>query len=405
MAGTSSGRPRRGDTAATYQRRRLLAGAVVLVLLVVIGLAFWDGEDANVADAPRDPDDVLARQREEKPVRFTVSVSGDLLIHSPVYERALAIGGGRQYDFTPMFTQVRPYVKGVDLAVCHVETPMTPGPPQGFPIFNTPPALAKAIATTGWEACSTAANHSLDLGQEGVVETIEALDRAGVRHTGTYASKKASRKPLILGVKGVRLAYLSYTTDTNGVPLPEPWSVNLAESPKVIVAAARRAREKGADAVFVNVHWGIDQTPEFVGQPSARQRAFVKPLVASPAITTVVGQGPHVVQSIDRIDRKYVVFSEGNLISNQGPAAGLAAASQDGLIGLLDLVVDGNGARVERVRYVPVWVQQPDYTVLPVGPALEAGDADAGALRASYQRTVDVAGRGKGIEPDPPKLP
>jgi poly-gamma-glutamate capsule biosynthesis protein CapA/YwtB (metallophosphatase superfamily) len=405
MAGTPPGRPGRGDTPAIYQRRRLLAGAVVLVLLVVIGLAFWDGEDANVADAPRDPDEVLARQREEKPVRFTVSVSGDLLIHSPVFERALAIGGGTRYDFTPMFGQVRPYVKGVDLAFCHVETSMGPGPPQGYPIFNTPPELAQAIARTGWEACSTASNHSIDQGQEGIDGTIEALDRAGVKHTGTYASRKASRMPLILGVKGVRVGYLSYTTDTNGVPLPQPWSVNLAENPKVIVAAARRARKDGADAVIVNVHWGIDQTPEFVGEPSSKQRAFVKPLVDARSITAIVGQGPHVVQSIDRIDRKYLVFSEGNLVSNQGAAVGLAAASQDGLIGLLDLVVDGNGAHVKRVRYVPTWVQQPDYTVLPVGPALEAGDADAGALRASYQRTVDVAGRGNGIEPVPPKLP
>jgi hypothetical protein len=99
------------------------------------------------------------------------------------------------------------------------------------------------------------------------------------------------------------------------------------------------------------------------------------------------------------------VFSEGNLVSNQGPDAGLAAESQDGLIGLLTVVVDGDGARIERVRYVPTWVQHPDYSVLPVGPALEAGEADAASLRASYQRTVGTAGRGHGIEPDPPKLP
>ena len=164
MAGTSPGRPGRGDTPAIYQRRRLLAGAVVLVLLVVIGLAFWDGEDANVADAPRDPDEVLARQREEKPVRFTVSVSGDLLIHSPVFERALAIGGGRRYDFTPMFGQVRPYVKGVDLAFCHVETSMGPGPPAGLPDLQHAARAGQAIARTGWEACSTASNHAIDHG-------------------------------------------------------------------------------------------------------------------------------------------------------------------------------------------------------------------------------------------------
>ena len=226
-----------------------------------------------------------------------------------------------------------------------------------------------------------------------------------MKHTGSYASAKASGKPLILGVKGVRVAYLAYTTDTNGIPVPQPWSLNVAEEPGRIIEDARAARKRGADAVIVNIHWGIDMTPEYVGEPSSKQRAFVKPLAAASEITAIVGQGPHVVQAIDRVSGKYVVFSEGNLVSNQGTDSGLAAQSQDGLIALLDIVVDGDGGRVEGIRYVPTWVQHPDYSVLPVGPALDGGEADAGALRASYQRTVDVAGRGSGIEPDPAKLP
>jgi len=400
----SPGQGRRGESLATYQRRRLVAvvGLVAVLAVLIVGLVDGGGESA---DAPDTPQEVLSRERAEQPVRFTLSVSGDLLIHSPVYERALSLGAGGRYDFAPLFEQVRPYVQGADVAVCHVETPMTPGPPSGFPIFNTPPELARGIAQTGWEACSTASNHSLDGGQEGIDATLETLDKAGVKHTGSYASAKASEKPLILGVKGVRLAYLAYTTDTNGIPLPNPWSLNLAENPERIVEDARAARRRGADVVIVNMHWGIDMTPEYVGDPSPKQRDFVKPLVAAPEITAVVGQGPHVVQSIERVDRKYVVFSEGNLVSNQGADSGLADASQDGLIGLLDIVVDGGPARVERVRYVPTWVQHPDYTVLPVGPALERGEADAGALRASYERTVDVAGKGNGIDPEPAKLP
>src|SRR5918995_3298212 len=400
----SPGPGRRGQSHATYQRRRIVAGAIGLAVLVVVVIGFVDG-GGIVTDAPQSADEVIERHRERNPVRFTVSVSGDLLIHSPVYERARALGGGDGYDFAPMFKPVRPYVRGADLAFCHVEVPMTPAPPASFPIFNTPPELAEAIAKTGWEACSTASNHSLDQGQEGIDETLKALDRAGVEHTGSYASKNESGKILMLGVKGVRVAYLAYTTDTNGIPLPEPWSLDVTENPDAVIADARRARKQGADAVIVNMHWGIDMTPEYVGEPSAKQRAFVNELARAPEIPAVVGQGPHVVQSIDRRQGKYAVFSEGNLVSNQGSDAGLAAASQDGLIGLLDLVVDGDGARVRRVRYVPTWVQHPDYTVLPVGQALEEGEADPASLRASYERTVDVAGRGSGIGPEPAKLP
>jgi poly-gamma-glutamate capsule biosynthesis protein CapA/YwtB (metallophosphatase superfamily) len=404
MAGSPPGRHRHGASPAIYQRRRIFAAAALIAVVGVLLVGILDG-GGELTDSPETPEEVLSRQREESPVRFTLSVSGDLLIHEPVYARAASLGGGQGYDFAPLFNRVRPYIKGADLAVCHVETPMGAGPPAGFPIFNTPPELAKAIAQTGWEACDTASNHSLDQGQEGIDTTLAALNRAGVEHTGSYASKEAARKILMLGVKGVRIAYLAYTTDTNGIPPPQPWSLDVVEKPQRILADARAARKRGADAVIVNVHWGIDLTPEYVGEPSSDQRAFVKPLLRSRSITAVVGQGPHVVQAIDRSEGKYTVFSEGNLVSNQGLDSGLAVESQDGLIALLDLVVDGDGARVRRIRYVPTWVQHSDYTVLPVGPALRSGEADAATLRASYERTVETAGRGRGIEPEPAKLP
>src|SRR5207302_9308973 len=96
------------------------------------------------------------RRGESRSVQLVIEASGDLLIHSAVFDRARVLGGGRHYDFAPMFTQIKPYIQGADLALCHVETPMTPAPPTGYPTFNTPPALATAIRQTGWRACSTA---------------------------------------------------------------------------------------------------------------------------------------------------------------------------------------------------------------------------------------------------------
>ena len=106
----------------------------------------------------------LHRRSESPVVQFVVESSGDLLIHSPVWERALVLGGGRHYNFAPLLARIKPYVRRADLALCHVGTPMTPASPTSYPVFNTPPELATAIRQTGWRACSTASNHTLDQG-------------------------------------------------------------------------------------------------------------------------------------------------------------------------------------------------------------------------------------------------
>src|SRR3954454_22863830 len=181
----------------------------------------------------------------ERPVRLTVAASGDLLIHTPVAQRALALGGGRRYAFAPLFAHVRPVIAGADLALCHMETPLVPGPVQGYPVFHTPPDLARSVKRVGWDACSTASNHSLDAGQPGIDSTLRALRRAGVKATGTSRSARARLRTTMLRVRGVRLALLSYTAVTNGQAVPHPWSVNRAE-PGPILRDARRARRGGA---------------------------------------------------------------------------------------------------------------------------------------------------------------
>jgi poly-gamma-glutamate synthesis protein (capsule biosynthesis protein) len=209
---------------------------------------------------------------------------------------------------------------------------------------------------------------------------------------------------VIKDVRGVKVAFLAYTTDTNGIPVPHPWSVNIASANRVL-ADAKRARRMGANAVIVNLHWGGEILPEYQVEPSPGELNLVKTLLASPRITAIVGQGPHAVQPIEHLDGKFAVFSEGNLISNQSPEAGLPASSQDGMVVLLECVAAGQRVRVSGVRYVPVYVNHPDFTVLPVGDGLKNGLGDPVALRASYERTLGVVGSSKHIRPVPPKLP
>src|SRR4051794_4152547 len=312
--------------------------------------------------------------------RLTVSASGDLLIHSPVWQRALAYGGGRRYRFGPMLRAIRPVIAGADLSLCHLETPLTHGAPRGYPSFRTPAALAAAIHATGWDACSTASNHTLDAGQSGVNTTLRALDRAHVRHAGSYRSRRGSRRPVILRAKGVKIAFLAYTSLTNGQRIPHPWTLNLARSSRII-GDARNARRAGADAVIVNIHWGAEDRHA----PSGAQLSLARALTRSKAIPAVVGQHVHVVQPIRWINGKPVVFGEGNLLSNQS-AACCPLGSQDGLIALLDLRVAASGVRAVRVRYLPTYVRHPDFTVLH-------------ARGASRARTIGVVGRTRRVVP------
>lgn len=350
--------------------------------------SFTEAAGESSASAPEEPE----------PVRFSVAATGDFLIHSPVFAVALENGGGDRYDFSPMFDQIRPYIEDADLGICHMETPMSDAEPLGYPVFNTPPDLAKAISGTGWDVCSTASNHTLDQGQEGIDQTNRTLDREGIAHAGSYSSRAASEEPTIVDVEGVEVAFLAYTEMTNGVPLPKPWSVNLAKADEILDDAAA-AREQGAQVVIVNLHAG----DEYVAEPSRTQEKLADRLTKSDDVTAVIGQHVHIVQPTERVNDKIVVYGEGNLVSNQSIAC-CPEASQDGIVALLDFVVDGEEARVERARYVPVYVQHPDYTVLPVGNALEDGTGDAAALEASYERTVDVVGK-RPAKPEPARLP
>jgi hypothetical protein len=347
------------------------------------------GTRAKAVASPTPPH----RPSQPSSVQLVVEASGDLLIHAAVFKRALVLGGGRHYNFAPMFAEIKPYIQGADLPLCHVETPMTPAPPTGYPTFNTPPELATAIRQTGWRACSTAATHTLDQGQRGVDDTIRALDRAGVLHTGSFSSAAAQRTPLIMTVKGVRVAFLAYTELTNGIPSPHPWSVNRANAAQIL-ADAHRARVDGAKVVIVNLHWG----DEDVTQPSSFQLALASRLTRSPDITAIVGQHVHIVQPIRMINGKLVVFGEGNLISNQTSAC-CPTAAQDGMIVLLTITSDSHGARVSFIHYVPIWVRHPDFVVLPAGLAWRTDRADAAALRASYERTVAGGGGGPPVPP------
>ena len=207
------------------------------------------------------------------------------------------------------------------------------------------------------DACSTASNHALDGGREGVNATLRELIGKEFATPGlTAPGGPLARR---LDVKGVRLAFLAYTERIEGAPQPlDPWSLAIADADRVI-ADARAARRSGAGVVVVSLHWG----DEYRHQPSRSQRRLAAELTRSGAVDAIVGQHVHVVQPIPRVNGKPVVYGEGNLLSNQTSSC-CPTASQDGLIALLDVQAGPGAVKVEWVGYVPTWVRHPSFEVV-----------------------------------------
>lgn len=402
-------------SADVYRRRRLAAMAVVSVIIIA-GFAFAGsrggddsgGDDVAVGGSQSTQTTKPGAATTTRPRRVVnMMFTGDILVHGAVYNQAQTYGtkSGKAYDFKPMFDKVRPVISSADVAICHQETPLSADNKQlsGFPVFSTPHEIAEALLDAGYDGCSTASNHSFDRNVQGITDTTTVFDRVGLKQSGMARTPDENARATVYTANGVNVAHLAYTYGLNGYVLPadKQWLVRLIakdrDSPtdqpyasQYILADAKAARAAGAELVVISIQWGA----EYQSKPTPSQVALATELLASPDIDLVVGHHVHVIQPIDRIGEKYVVFGVGNFLSNQSPNAdaSLPAASQDGVIVDVTFTETAvNGAfKTTNVGYTPTWVDRSGYVITPVVAGLRDAATPAAtktALQQSWQRT------------------
>jgi poly-gamma-glutamate capsule biosynthesis protein CapA/YwtB (metallophosphatase superfamily) len=306
-------------------------------------------------DTPLDPQSAAApAPQATQHRRVTVVMSGDLLWHNLVWESAhqdaVRRGLHQRYDFDPMFAAMKPVVQGADLAICHEEVPFASDDEHlsNYPVFAAPPEIARWIGSMGWDACTTDSNHSIDQGYDGLVRTADLLERAGVRHVGTFRTPTERRKPVILTTRqGVRVGIVGGTYSLNGFTLPadKRWAVSMWDA-RNLIAQARAAKAAGADIVLVQYHGG----DEYSRLPNAQQVALVRRLTASPAVDLVFAEHAHVVQPITRVNGKWVVYGMGNMVAQSDPRYPRA---YEGITVQFTFREARHGFRVSRAEYIP----------------------------------------------------
>jgi poly-gamma-glutamate synthesis protein (capsule biosynthesis protein) len=246
-----------------------------------------------------------------------------------------------------------------------------------------------ALKQIGYDSCTTASNHTLDDGPTGVRRTLDELDAAGLKHTGSARSAAEAARPLIMTTKNhVKIAQLAYSFGFNGLhrPAGKAWLANKIDIPEIL-AAAHRAKRAGADIVVLSMHWGT----EYDHLATQTQRAQAERLLASPDIDLILGDHAHVVQPMQRLHGKWVIYCMGNQIARH---ADPVTASREGVLPVFTFTEVSPGKfRVTSTRAVPIWMQLSPKLRLVNLPAALADPSTSAATKRRY-RSIEHQIRG-----------
>ena len=121
-----------------------------------------------------------------KPENTTINITaiGDIMCQNTQYKDAYD-SSNDTYDFSYVFSEIKSRFEDSDLTIGNLETTLAGEERKysGYPTFNTPEQLAKNLKDLGIDVLSTANNHSLDKGYDGLVSTLNFLDEQNISHT------------------------------------------------------------------------------------------------------------------------------------------------------------------------------------------------------------------------------
>ncbi len=282
-----------------------------LILLILISFLACQNHSKGQSKAK------LPFIHQEQADTCTLLFVGDIMCHSPQIKSAYR-PKTQTYDYTVCFDSLRPLISSADLAVANLETTLAGKPYRGYPQFSAPDALAEGLKNVGFDVLGTSNNHTADRGLKGVRRTLDVLDKLGLRHIGSYrnAEERTKTCPLILDVKGIRIALLAYTYGLNGMPIPKPTLIDTIKREQIALDLLR-ADSLEADYKIVFIHWG----KEYQSTPNKAQKDLALWLHRQ-GVNAIIGSHPHVVQGSaylrDSLSRDtFVQYSLGNFISNQ----------------------------------------------------------------------------------------
>ncbi|WP_442759857.1 CapA family protein [Enterococcus italicus] len=346
-------------TKKKHQRQRvfLATGITVCVMAGTFAVYSLTNNDAKTPTTKSKTTETTQIKKEtQKTSTITIMASGDMLYHDGVYGSAF---DGEKYDFSNDYEQITPLVSSADLALGDFEGTINPNRElAGYPIFNAPEEVVESIKNAGYDAIDLAHNHILDTGIEGLVYTYDAFKKAGMDPFGVKTTDKD--EILVKKVNGIKVAILGYSYGFNGIEATlskEDYDYYLKDLTMEKVEAEIKQAEKIADLTVVMPQSGVEYNLE----PTEEQQTTYRQMVDWGA-DIVFGGHPHVVEPTETItkdgEKKFIIYSMGNLLSNQRYETLENYWTERGVIMAVDVQKTGDKTVLTKVEAHPTWVSR-----------------------------------------------
>lgn len=295
------------------KKRKIIV--VILVIITIILLAAFFSFKAN--HQTKGEELVKTTQEEKKDTKKEMSASlimvGDALIHSSIYMDAKTSTGS--YDFRPMLEKIKPIVSKYDLKYYNQETVLG-GVELGlsnYPRFNSPYEVGDAFIDAGFNLVSLATNHTMDKGEQGVLNSLSYWGKQqNILTAGSYKSFEDRDRKVIKEINGIKYAFFSYTTWTNGLETPTGKEyLNNVYNEELAKNDIERVKDE-VDIIIVAMHWGTEYSKGI-----SDSQVEIANYLSSLGVDIIIGSHPHVVEPIEFIGKTMVIYSLGNFISDQ----------------------------------------------------------------------------------------
>ena len=261
--------------------------------------------------------------------QIVITGAGDVIIDRP--------------DPKTCFQYVAPMFREADIAYVNMEQVLADeGIPHPCQSVAKGSRYVEAYVDAQVDVVSCATNHAMDWGVDGLLGTIETLDKAGVAHCGTGRNLDEARKPVILERKGTKVGFLNYCSvarpeydagpnkpglaplkvytiyeqvDFQPATPPRIVSFPTKESYEMITSDIKKLKEE-VDVVVVTFHWGQHLIPAVVPMYCVE--------MAHAAIDAgadlIIGAHTHILKGCEVYKGKVVYYSLGNFVLDFGEA-------------------------------------------------------------------------------------
>ena len=398
---------------------KILMSMMFLVAIVVLSNTYYKEKENeeniylnNGIDETEENSDSVNEE-----VQYVDIISlGNLIIHQS------QIDGAKQensYDFSPSFQYIKKMILDSDISMGILEGALAGCEPSGYPFFNSPDEVVDALKDTGIDIINYANNHIYDYEDVGLQRTIDVTKEKGLDVLGVKSTEK-EKNYLVKEVNGIKIGFLAYVFETSMINghktinsnILSTYSENLINTfnyndlesfYKKIENEISAMKSEGVEFIITSMHWG----EEYNTYIEASQNEIAKRLNKL-GVDIILGGHPHVIQPYEIMRNEsghstFVIYSQGNSLSNQSEQEIGVAESEDGIMIKFTLEKKDGNVSLKEYKIIPTWVYKEEkvngtyyHKIIPVEEAL-ADPKKYGISSDVYERVETSLNRTKGI--------